>query len=200
MPSQITLTHTRPLALALFSQDRYNKDYFFFSRGLWQLGRLPDLVPGRAEVDNYLMQDAIMRGRPVVDTTPVQRVYHPSHGYGHLRAGKTEAWTGAEAQINQRAMTERFGRNIREMAHLDHCPLQMVCGDEGAMRGSASPHCAEEGSRLAVRGVPRNAARRVLFAAGFFHLWVPFVVLAVAVPASWVLWHLARTRITSRWE
>lgn len=141
-----------------------------------------------------------MRGRPVVDATLVQRAYHPSHGYGHLWAGKSEAWSGEEAQINQRAMTARFGRNVREMAHLDHCPLQLVCAPHAGAADADSPHCAEEGQPVAVRAVPRNVVRRALFRAGLFHLWVPFVALVVASPASWLLWHLARTRLASRWE
>lgn len=74
-------------------------DYFVFPAGLF--GELPPFLVGRACFDNWLVWRARREG-PVVDASRAVVAIHQSHGYGHLAAGKDEAYYGAEADWNRR--------------------------------------------------------------------------------------------------
>jgi len=74
-------------------------DWFVFPAGLFD--PLPPFVVGRAGFDNWL----VWRGRqagPVIDATHDVVAIHQPHGYGHLAAGKDEAYYGDEAAENLR--------------------------------------------------------------------------------------------------
>lgn len=74
-------------------------DWVVFPCGLFD--PMPPFVVGRAGFDNWL----IWRGRqagPVIDATHDVVAIHQPHGYGHLAAGKNEAYYGEEAVENVR--------------------------------------------------------------------------------------------------
>ena len=75
-------------------------DYFIFPRGLW--GDILPLAIGRTVWDNWLVYRARERGAALVDATHVITAIHQNHDYAHVPGGVVGAWTGVEAQQNQK--------------------------------------------------------------------------------------------------
>jgi hypothetical protein len=75
-------------------------DYFVFPRGLFD--PMPPFLVGRAGFDNWLVWRARAAGRPVVDATRSVVAIHQTHGYSHVAGGRTEAYSGREADLNRR--------------------------------------------------------------------------------------------------
>jgi hypothetical protein len=73
-------------------------DTFAFAPGLYE--KIPRLTIGRAWFDQWLIQEARLRGVPVVDITPVASAIHQNHDYGHIEGGQRGAYWGEEAREN----------------------------------------------------------------------------------------------------
>ena len=73
-------------------------DVFVFSRDVYT--SVPALAIGRAWFDQWLIEDALLRGIPVVDMTHVARAIHQRHDYGHIAGGQQGAYGGDEARHN----------------------------------------------------------------------------------------------------
>jgi len=76
-------------------------DYFVFSPDLW--GEIPPFAIGRTFWDNWLVYQARLRRKPVVDASQVVLAVHQNHDYSHNKLGtgnKESVWDGAEAKYN----------------------------------------------------------------------------------------------------
>lgn len=79
-------------------------DYFIFSRGLCE--QMPPLAIGRSAWDNWLLYHARASRAVVVDASLVVLAIHQRHDYSHLPNGQQAAFSGAEAQLNQRMVRD----------------------------------------------------------------------------------------------
>lgn len=73
-------------------------DYFVFRRGTFD--DLPPMVVGRAGYDTWLIYHCRLKKIKVIDVSGEVIAIHQNHDYSHLKKGKAEAWTGAEATAN----------------------------------------------------------------------------------------------------
>lgn len=75
-------------------------DYFVFTRELWP--SIPAFVVGYPSFDNWLVADALKRGKNVVDATGMITAFHPDH---------TERYSGATEQgvKNRELATKDYG-------------------------------------------------------------------------------------------
>ena len=73
-------------------------DAFVFTPDMYR--DVPPLAIGRAWFDQWLIQDALLRGIPVVDITSVARAVHQQHEYAHIAGGQQGAYAGEEARGN----------------------------------------------------------------------------------------------------
>lgn len=73
-------------------------DYFVFPRGLWP--EIPGFAIGRGAWDNWLIYAAKSRGASVIDMTPMVKVAHQNHEYGHIGGGKSVPFGSPEAMEN----------------------------------------------------------------------------------------------------
>lgn len=78
-------------------------DGFVFRR-TGPLATLPGFAVGRPGWDNWFIWNARHRGIPVVDLSPLTKLLHQNHGYGHVKGGSGRAWEGPEAEENRRLM------------------------------------------------------------------------------------------------
>ena len=74
-------------------------DYFVFSHGLY--ANIPPFALGRTAWDNWLVYRARLLKATVIDATQVITAVHQNHDYSHVSDGKTGAFKGPEAKINQ---------------------------------------------------------------------------------------------------
>jgi hypothetical protein len=58
------------------------------------------MMIGRVGYDNWLIYYCRSNNIKVIDASEVVTAIHQNHNYSHLAKGKTEAWTGIEAQSN----------------------------------------------------------------------------------------------------
>lgn len=74
-------------------------DYFLFRGGMF--AGLPPTVVGRAYYDSALVAWALRENVPVIDLTPVLKVVHQWHDYGHMKDGRKGVFAGADARANK---------------------------------------------------------------------------------------------------
>ena len=74
-------------------------DYFVFRREFY-LGKIPEMVIGRAYWDQWLVWRARKMGAVVVDASEAVPAVHQNHDYGYHPAGKTGVWTDDLARRN----------------------------------------------------------------------------------------------------
>ncbi len=61
-------------------------DYFAFKKGLWP--EIPPLALGRNVWDNWLVREALLAGRPVIDASSKVTIIHQNHDFSHVPGGK----------------------------------------------------------------------------------------------------------------
>jgi len=90
------------LAEGIIGGGRYHAptgiDYFAFTKGLWP--EIPPLLLGRCAWDNWLVRDAMVSGRPVVDASDSVIVVHQNHGFSHIPGGKVGRIFDEQVQRN----------------------------------------------------------------------------------------------------
>ncbi|MBR8827330.1 MAG: glycosyltransferase family 2 protein [Gomphosphaeria aponina SAG 52.96 = DSM 107014] len=77
------------------------KDYFVFPKHLY--AKIPPFAVGRGYWDNWMVNEALNRGYPLVDASLAVLAVHQEHTYIHVQGGKNEAYMGKEAQRNKTA-------------------------------------------------------------------------------------------------
>lgn len=73
-------------------------DYVLFAQGAFV--DIPPFALGRAYFDNWLIWDAVRRGKRVIDLTERVLAVHQNHDYGHVAGGRDAVYAGADAQRN----------------------------------------------------------------------------------------------------
>lgn len=80
---------------------------------------IPPLAVGRAGIDDWIVKNAIVSNRGVVDITPASTVYHQIHSYSHV-GGASQAWAGGDALAN-RAMAG----DLTVLTDINRAPFQV---------------------------------------------------------------------------
>ena len=93
------------------------KDYFIFTRDVWQ--NIPAFAVGRASYDNALVYKALKDNIPVIDASNIILALHQNHDYSHLQNGKNEAYNGTEAQKNYYLGQKWTGNNVTGKGYID---------------------------------------------------------------------------------
>lgn len=73
-------------------------DYFTFTNNFWDI--IPEFYIGRTIFDIWLLSDALLKFKNVIDVTDVNPVIHQNHEYTQGKYKKNEMWYGKEAYIN----------------------------------------------------------------------------------------------------
>jgi MoaA/NifB/PqqE/SkfB family radical SAM enzyme/glycosyltransferase involved in cell wall biosynthesis len=107
-------------ALHGFLQRPSHKDYFLFTRGLWD--NMPEFAIGRAAYDNALVQYAIDKKIPVIDATYAMTAVHQTHDYAHITGGKQEAYEGPEAKLNYELAQMWLGKTVVSQGYVNQTP------------------------------------------------------------------------------
>jgi hypothetical protein len=76
-------------------------DYFVFRKGMWR--NMPQLIPGRAGFDNWLIWKARRQFVPVIDASDCVKAVHLNHDYRHHPEGKKGVFSGQSAEQNRKA-------------------------------------------------------------------------------------------------
>lgn len=88
------------------------KDYFVFPKHLYL--EVPEFAIGRGYWDNWMVNLALEKNYPVIDGSQTILAVHQNHSYSHVIGGKTEAYLGKEAEINQKIGKVNKPGNIGE--------------------------------------------------------------------------------------
>lgn len=74
-------------------------DYFIFNRPFWQ--NMPGFAIGRTAWDNWMVYEALVRRRALIDATKVIAAIHQNHDYSHVAGSSANSWDGPETRLNR---------------------------------------------------------------------------------------------------
>ncbi len=94
-------------------------DYFAFKKGLWP--KIPPLVLGREVWDNYLVREALLAGRPVIDASGKVTIVHQNHDFSHVPGGKKARSFDIEVRRNL-----DLAGNDRSLAYTSHASWELT--------------------------------------------------------------------------
>ena len=94
-------------------------DYFAFKKGLWP--KIPPLALGREVWDNWLVREALLAGRPVIDASGKVTIVHQNHDFSHVPGGKKARSFDIEVRRNL-----DMAGNDRSLAYTSHASWELT--------------------------------------------------------------------------
>ena len=94
-------------------------DYFAFKKGLWS--KIPPLALGREVWDNWLVREALLSGRPVIDASGKVTIVHQNHDFSHVPGGKKARSFDIEVRRNL-----DLAGNDRSLAYTSHASWELT--------------------------------------------------------------------------